>query len=276
MSQRFLTAVTGRSPGDHVCWPFHGPDEYVATAGEYVGEGLDRRELVVYFKIGPASLKHTFVSEVAQVAGLADLRQLGLDSLAIPPGCTSSASATAHLGRMTRTAVEKGYAGLRLLTDVNDLVGGSEGRRQWIRSEHLIDRYAVNHPVTALCGYDVDKLGVQIVAEAARVHALTRGALSPFLLRAADADGDLALSGEVDVMTAEDLYQAMMLIGPEIPAHVTVDLSELDFVDHGGLVALDRAARSLGVAATLIHPSPLTAWLVDTLMLTNVKAGLSA
>jgi ABC-type transporter Mla MlaB component len=273
MSQRFLTTVTGRSPGDHVCWPFHGPDEYVATAREYVAEGLDRGELVAYFRIGPDSLKHTLVSDVARMAGLADVRQLELDPLAIPPGSTPAASAPAHLDRMTRTAVAKGYAGLRLLTDVNDLVRRRDGRRQWIRSEHLIDRYTAGHPLTALCGYDVDDLGEERVAEAARVHALTRGALSPFLLRAADAEGGLALSGEVDVTTADDLYQAMMVIGPDIPARVTVDVSELEFVDHGALVALDRAARSFGVSVTLVHESPLTAWLVGVLRLTNVKAG---
>ena len=272
MSQRFLSAVTGRSPGDHACWPFHGPDEYVTTAHEYVTEGLDRRELVAYFKVGPDSLEHTVVHDVARVADLADVRRLALDPLPIPSGWTSATSATAHLDRIARAAVANGYAGLRLLTDVSDLVRAPDGRRQWIRSEHLIDRYSMSHPLTALCGYNVDELGEEIVAEAARVHALTRGVLSPFLLRAADAEGGLALSGEVDTTTAEDLYQAMMSIGPEIPAHVTIDLSELDFIDHRGLIALDRAARSFEVAATLIHTAPLIVWLVHALELTNVGA----
>jgi hypothetical protein len=272
MSQRFLTTVTGRSPGDHVCWPFHGLEEYVESARLYVAEGLDRHELVSFVKIGAGSLKHTLVSDVAQVGPAVDHRRPVLTPLTIPSGWTAATSATAHVEHMTRAAVAEGYTGLRLLTDVNDLVRGVDGRREWIRSEHLIDRYARVQPLTALCGYDVDDLGEDVVAEAARVHALTRGALSPFLLRAADADGGLALSGQVDVTTADDLYRALMLIGPEIPARVTLDASELEFIDHRGLLALDRAAHALGVSMTLINTEPLTAWLVTTLELANVTA----
>ena len=133
MSQRFLTAVTGRSPGDHVCWPYHGPDEYVATAREYVAEGLARRELVAYFTVGPDSLARTVVHDVARLADLADVRRLALDPVPIPSGRTSAASATAHLGWMTDEAVASGYVGLRLFTEVSDLVRAPDRRRQWIR-----------------------------------------------------------------------------------------------------------------------------------------------
>ena len=63
-----------------------------------------------------------------------------------------------------------------------------------------------------------------------------------------------------------------MSIGPEIPAYVTVNVSELEFIDHAGLAALDGAARALGVMMTLLDADPLTAWLVDALEL-SVGAG---
>lgn len=264
--QRFPTAVTGRSPGDHVCWWFHGVDDYVETAREYVGEGLDSRQRVALVKVTAAGLEHTLVSDVTQVGRLV---------LADPPvtSGTSPASAPSHLDRMTRAAVADGYAGLRVLTDVNDLVRSPAGLRQWIRTEHLIDRYTVDHPLTALCGYDVDDVGAQVVAEAAWVHPLTRGALSPFLVRAADGEGGLALVGEVDSTSAEDLGHALLSIGPEIPARVTLDLSEVAFIDHTSLVAVDRAAGALGVVVTLVGTQPLTEWLVGTLGLRHVRTG---
>jgi hypothetical protein len=42
-----VSSPTGRSPGDHVCWPFRYHDELVAVARAYVAEGLARDERVV-------------------------------------------------------------------------------------------------------------------------------------------------------------------------------------------------------------------------------------
>ncbi len=270
MSQRVVSTVTGRSPGDHVCWPFHGPQEYVAAARAYVAEGLDRHEQVAFVKVTPAGLRHAIVSDVGQVGRPADDRGPVLTELTVPPGWAAPAGAPAQFDRMTRAALAEGYAGMRLLTDVNDLVRTPDGLREWIRTEHLIDRYVLDHPLLVLCGYDVDDLDEATVAEAARVHPLTGAALSPFALLAADADGGLALSGEIDVATVDDLHRALLTIGPEIPAQVTVDMSEVDFIDHASLRALDRAARSLEVTMTLVGAAPLTRWLAGTLALTNV------
>lgn len=274
--ERCVTTVTGRSPGDHVCWWFHGLDEYVETAREYVSEGLASRQLVAFTKVTPTSLKHTIVSDVAQVGSAVDHSRPVVNEPQVATLRTSPTSAPSEIDRMTRAAVADGYTGLRVLTDVNDLVRTPAGLRQWIRTEHLIDRYALDHPLTVLCGYDIDDVGEEAVTEAARVHPLTRGALSPFLVHAADATGGLALVGEVDSATADGLRDALTAIGPEIPTRVTLDMSEVDFIDHASLTAIDRAARSLGVTVTLVHAQPLTSWLVQTLGLGNVRGELDA
>jgi anti-anti-sigma regulatory factor len=259
-----------------VCWWFRGHDEYVETAREYVSEGLASRQLVALTKVTPSSLKHTIVSDVAQVGPPVDHSPSVMNEPQVATVRTSPTSAPSEFDRMTRAAVADGYTGLRVLTDVNDLVRTPAGLRQWIRTEHLIDRYAVDHPLTVLCGYDIEDVGEQAVAEAARVHPLTRGALSPFLVRAADGKGGLALVGEVDSATADGLGDALMVIGPEIPARVTLDMSEVRFIDHASLAAIDRAARSLDVTVTLVGAQPLTAWLVETLGLRNVRSGPGA
>ena len=276
MSQRVLTTVAGRSPGDHVCWPFHGIEEYVQVAREYVAEGLDRHQLVTFVRVAPGKLEHAIVSDVAQVGRPADDRRPVLNKLTVLSGRTPSTSAPVQIGRMTRAAVAQGYTGLRLLTDVSELVRRPDGRREWMRAEHLIDRYALGNPLTTLCGYDLDDLGEEVVAGASRLHPLVGGAPSPFHLSATDADGGLALIGDVDFTSAHDLYHVLLLIGPEVPARVTVDVSKLEFIDHSGLVALDRAARSLAVTMTLVRAEPLTTWLVDTLELRNVTTGAPA
>lgn len=276
MSQRFLTTVTGRSPGDHVCLSFRGPDEYVDAAREYVGEGLESHEKVTFVRVTAGGLEHAVLSDVAQVGRPADGRQPVLADLVPLPGTPATAEVPAQLDRLTRAAVAEGYTGLRLLTDVNELVREPEGLRAWIRSEHLIDRFALDHPLTAVCGYDAEDLGDEVVAEAARVHPLTCGVRAPFLLRAADAGGGLALAGEVDVAVAGDLHRALLLIGPEVPSAVTVDMSEVEFIDHGSLLALDRAAHALGVTMTLVAADPLLVWLVARLGLRHVRTAAAA
>ncbi|WP_258723386.1 MEDS domain-containing protein [Cellulomonas sp. NS3] len=275
MSQRVVTSVTGRSPGDHVCWPFHGIEEDVEAARAYVAEGLGCRERVAFLKVTSQSLGYATVSDVAEVGRPEGVRRPVRTELTAPSAQTGassallSSSALLQVDRMTRGAVEDGFTGLRLFTDVDDLVRDPDGRRHWIRSEHLIDRYALDNPLIVLCGYDVDDLGDRAVAEAARVHALTRGALSPFRLRA-DARAGLALVGDVDVASADALYDALLTIGPELRARTTVSVAELRFIDHAGLLALDRAARSLDVSVTLVDAEPLTCWLAATLGLRNV------
>jgi anti-anti-sigma regulatory factor len=174
---------------------------------------------------------------------------------------------------MTRRAVDEGWTGLRLLTDVTELVADADGRRQWMRAEHRLDRYTRGHPITVLCGYDADDLPEEVIADAAILHPLTRGTPSPFVLRVTDPDGSLALWGEVDAASADDLHRAITSIGPELPARVLVDVSELRFIDHTGLAACDAAAREVGVIMTLAGTSPLVRWIVGTLGLANVRTG---
>jgi hypothetical protein len=41
-----VQAATGRSAGDHVCWPFRDRGELAAVARAFVAEGLGRDERV--------------------------------------------------------------------------------------------------------------------------------------------------------------------------------------------------------------------------------------
>ena len=53
--QRVMPAPTGRSAGDHVCWPFRDRGELAAVARAFVAEGLGRDERVAYVGQGRLS-----------------------------------------------------------------------------------------------------------------------------------------------------------------------------------------------------------------------------
>jgi anti-anti-sigma regulatory factor len=244
----------------------------VSAAGDYVAEGLDRGERVCFCRITAAGMQQTAISDLTQVGMPPDGGLPVRAPLRPVTGWTPSDSPVVAFGPMTDAAVADGYAGLRVLTDATEIARDLDGRQQWVLGEHLIDRYVLHHPVAVLCGYDVEELGVEVLAEVACVHALTGGAPSSFLLRATDADGTLALSGEVDRESAVDLYHALVLIRAGAPGPVVLDLSEHEFIDQTALVALDRAAAALGTRVDLVGASPLTVRVVDALGLDGVTA----
>ncbi len=68
----------------------------------------------------------------------------------------------------------------------------------------------------------------------------------------------LALSGELDVVSAPELEQHLNDALAEPQAHVTLDLSELEFVDSAGVSVLIKAkqdAESNGRTLVLARPT---------------------
>lgn len=76
-----------------------------------------------------------------------------------------------------------------------------------------------------------------------------------------DRDGDAAivtLHGEVDVLTVDQVRQALSEALAAAPRSITVDLADLSFIDSTGLGALIfgfQRSRDAGVAYRLARPS---------------------
>lgn len=268
---RFKTTATGRSLGDHVCWPFHSMAGFVTDARPYVLEGLRRRERVTFCQLGPNGIRFAEVSDVGQVGLPPSADVPVLTPLTSDPGWRPTGDPVDSLGPMTDAALADGFTGLRVLADATALARDPDAREQWIRAEHLIDRYSLDHPLTLLCGYDDEAVGPEVLATMACVHARTGGTPCSFLLRATGSEGGLALTGEVDRGSAAAFSHAFMRIAAGTPGPLIVDMTEHDFIDHTGLVALHRAARALGTRVYLVGVSPLTALLVDAFGLTGVS-----
>ncbi len=247
--------------------------DLVRAARDYVSEGLDRHERVVFCRLSPDGIRYGDVSDAADVrwGPMPDLPVTV--PLTTDPDWRPSQDPVESLGPMVDAALDDGYTGLRVLTDATDLAHDPVSRAAWVRSEHLIDRYARDHALTILCSYDVEDLGDGPVAEVACVHALTGGTPSPFLLHATGGGG-LGLAGEVDRASAPALGRALTQVAAaQVPTPRVLDLTELGFVDHSGLVAMHRAAAALGTRLHLVGASPLVTRLVDVLALDALDLG---
>lgn len=269
----FVRSARGRSPGDHLCWAFRGPADLAAAARDFVGDGLARGERVAYVGQGSQALLSQALDDIV---GLDHHLRRGHVLVAAAPAAPSGepgpVDELAGLAEMSRVALAEGYAGLRVLTDVTPRVTGPSRRAGYLPLEHRLDRLCRTGAITAMCAYDVDRLGAAAVAELAAAHSMARAGTTPFLVRATGAAG-LSLAGQVDAFSADALERTLRRLDPPAPGpSVAVDVTELDLVDHHGLLALDRWAGSLGVTVELRGARPLHAFLADELALDHLRA----
>jgi hypothetical protein len=248
---------TGRSAGEHVCWPFRGHDAMIAVARPYVSEGLARGERVAYVADRAASELRQDLDGLPGLDEHVERGRLQLVPVATVPAADPAVDPAAELvvlAEMTAQALDGGYAGLRMFADGTDRARDPVRRARQVRYEHLIDRFCLEHALTMLCAYDAAALGNSAVAEVVCVHALAHGDLSPFQVHATSG-ADAALAGEVDVFCLDQLEQALERIGVGASGgKVVIDAADLKFIDIRGLLTLDRHA--IGTETTMVLRSP--------------------
>ena len=259
-------APTGRAVGDHVFWPFHGRSELTAVAQAFVVEGLARRERVLYVGPGrPRDLRHDLVG-VPDLEDCLDRGQLLV--VEQPPGRPEGRDPVDELidlAVMTRDSLDAGYTGLRMVGDGTMRVVDPTRRDRFVRYEHLVDRFCLDHRFTGLCALDATAVGEGLLAELGCVHKLTHGELSPFALRAA-AGADAALVGSVDAFSVAQLVAALGRIGvPRPGGQMVLDAVGLELVDVRALRELDRYAADRGATVLLRSPSFLVLRLLQLL-----------
>jgi anti-anti-sigma regulatory factor len=227
------------------------------VARPYVAEGLARGEQVVYVSEGsPDGLQHDLggVPDLDCHLARGQLRIVPVEAMPASDPFPTPAGELALLATMTAGAVDAGYSGLRMFTNGTSRAVDPARRAQHVAYEHLVDRFCLEHAFTFLCAYDAAALGNSAVAELACVHALTHGNLSPFQIHAARS-GDLALAGSVDVFSATQLEEALQRIGVGASGgKVIIDVTDLEFIDVRGLLALDRHAAAADATVVLRSP----------------------
>jgi hypothetical protein len=269
-----VSSPIGRSPGDHVCWPFRRHHDLLAVARAYVAEGLARNERVAYVSAGgPGMLRH----DLGGMPGLDEhlergrLQLVPLDTLQAPDSSAHPAGELPLLATMTAEALDAGYRGLRIFADGTARVRDPARRAQHVRYEHVIDRLCRERALTMLCAYDRNALGDVAVAEVACVHALAHGGLSPFHLSAAER-ADIALAGSVDTFSTADLVMALQRIDVPAPGKpMTIDTAALEFIDHRALLTLDQYATSRRATVVLRSAPGVVRPLMELLPLGTVR-----
>jgi anti-anti-sigma regulatory factor len=260
-STGLLDSARGLGRHDHLCWGFDDHAAFLTEAERFVSDGLHLGQRILYTAPASADELHH------HLRGIADVDRLVADGTITLVPIDQTYAARLHgadqadaYAAATGDALAAGFSGLRVVADATVLVLDPNDRDAFVRYEHRIDRrMAEGLPFAALCGYDQSQLDPSAIDELACVHPLSHGANTTFRLHAADADG-LALAGEIDAWQDESLRQALdRTLASEHTSPVAIDCSDLQFMHHRGLVAIDRAASDHRTELHLHHTATIVA-----------------
>lgn len=257
----------------HVCWLYDDPAAFRQRAGAFLAEGLSSGHRLLYTARNRTAHLHDADEIVAADARLdrSSVTACSVDDLYLTDEVVDPAAQVAAYAAVTREALEMGYTGLRVVVDATDLVATPAQRQAFACYEHLVDRYMVDHPFFAMCAYDTRALGADAAVELACLHPSEPSRASPFQWYAA-REVDVELVGEVDV-TAAGLFD--ITLERTVPLwerpRAVVAANGLTFIDHRGLLALERHARRNDVELVLRTEIPVVPRLIDLLGLRAVQ-----
>ena len=230
----------------HACWTFADEQEFRAGALEFLEDGVELGQRLMY--VGPGSVQKLRADleglrGVDNMLASGGLRIMPLENAYEVGQPVDPVTQLTMYSAATSAALVDGYTGLRVVAEVTSLVLDAELWPAHVHWESVADRYISKNPLAALCCYDRRVLPDEIIGDLACVHRTSNRppALTPFRLYAG-REG-LCLGGEVDSFSAPDLRR--LLRAATAPgSDLVLELDQLEFIDHNGLLAIaDHAAE---------------------------------
>jgi len=198
-----VQAPTGRSAGDHVCWPFRDRGELAAVARAFVAEGLGRHERVAYVGQGrPRELRHDLAG-ISNLQDCLDRGQLQVSDIAAMPASDPAADPVDRLCAFDAAALGEGLLGE--LGCVHTLTHGELSPFQLCAARGAdaalvgsVDAFSIAQLLEALRRIGVPQPGGQAVLDATALEFVDVRALRDLDGHAADAGSTLVLRSPPD------------------------------------------------------------------------------
>jgi hypothetical protein len=266
-----IDSGSGLGHDGHACWGFDDREEFTEVSLEFLTDGLRLGQRLAHIGSEPVAEQRERLDPLGDVGGLIDTGALQLfelgDLYRVGEPVDAEAQVAAYLAA-TEAAIADGYTGLRVAAQVTDLVTEPAARDAHVRWESAADRVLSARSLSALCGYERAALPPQLLADLAAIHPAANGCAGAVPFHLFGENGGLALSGEVDLFSSETLDRALGF-ACEGTEPVSLDLGELDFIDHRGLEILAAHANRLTAAGgcTVHHKPYVVSRLCDLLEL---------
>jgi anti-anti-sigma regulatory factor len=251
--------------GSHVCWTYRAPGAHRHFLTEFFLAGHRANERLMYLA-NPEQLVSacSFLAEAGlDVGGLLDSGAFSIGDVAsayVSGGSLEPDLRLAGHAVLVQQALNDGFDGLRVCSEVAPLLAHDAVRAEWCGYELRADVLIATLPSVVVCACDLreaEPSAADAVRELTAVHGRCAGPLppAPFRLHAAPAGG-LALSGEVDSSWADRLGGWLRAACRDLSDPV-LDVTDLDFIDAAGMWALLDSAhahpRGLRLRGTSAH-----------------------
>lgn len=165
--------------GQHICAIYETPEEQIATAAEYLADGLRAGERVFYVADSQKAL--------ALFRGALRGRGIDADAESQRGALIQKTHKEAHLmgGRFdsermmhlinaeVESALAEGFAGLRLCGDMSWLLGDPPGAHQVLEYEMFLNQFFTRVNACGMCQYDRHRLPAILVNAAVGAHSST-------------------------------------------------------------------------------------------------------
>ncbi|WP_225753572.1 MEDS domain-containing protein [Actinotalea sp. Marseille-Q4924] len=241
-----VAAPDGLSVHDHLCWVFDDAADFHRRASRFLAEGVEQGLAVVWVGAKPHDeLAAELVGlDVDRLERSGTLSILDLPTQRPDDGPSDPGEQAAFWADWGRRATASGYRGLRVAGDGTPWVRTPEEQAVHLAYEVALDRVTRGAPVSVMCAFDRSLLGAEVAAAFAEVHPLASIGATRFQLYF-DDEHDLALRGEVDLTDATALRRTLELVAPGPvmgpgAGEIHVDAGALLFIDHHGMLVLDR------------------------------------
>jgi anti-anti-sigma regulatory factor len=246
----YVPSAGGLGLHGHACWVYGDYSEFRTGVLTFLEDGVELGQRLMY--VGTGSVQK-LRGDLEGLRGLdamlasGGLRIMPLENAYEVGAPVDPASQLSMYAAATSTALVDGYTGLRVVADVTQLVVDAELWRSHTHWESVADRYMAKNPMAALCCYDRSALPDRILDDLACVHRTSNrpAETAPFRLYAG-REG-LSLGGEVDCFSADDLRRLLEAATPP-GTDLVLELDQLDFINHNGLMAIADHAEALGRA----------------------------
>lgn len=274
MSRRHgaVGSAAGLVPFGHLGWGYRDRSEFLERAGEYMADGLARHQWVEFVGSGT---REGLRAELAAIPGDLDLSDVKVTPALEFYGVTTGDIVDPAVAIDTRVAavenaISLGYSGFRAVVDATSVSSRPDQREAFSRFEFLIDQQMAVLPVSALCAYDLNELADD-AAGLVCLHPLVDPAAPTFRIYS-EPGAAFKLDGEIDTANGQIFMHALRGIWPQVPeGEIRIDASDLEFIGHQHLVALDNLASGDGRQVLFCAAQPILIRLVNLLGLTNVR-----
>jgi hypothetical protein len=172
-------------PGDHMCGIYCKDADQRALAVEFVREGIERNEKILYIVAAytAVGLKEVLTASGIDVDGLCKKGQLLLltakDSY-LKDGEFKPERMVDLFATETRKALDAGYSALRLTGEMAWALVGEPGSELLVEYEAMLNRFFPNSKCYAICQYDRRLFDAEVVMEVLHTHPKVLNDLKSF------------------------------------------------------------------------------------------------